>query len=391
MRLLVITNRYPVSDADSASPFVRDFCYALIEAGCRLKVLTPHYPEEDLRHDPWLVRFPWADSDRVIGQLSLREPSGLARVVRAITAGRRATLELARTWKPDFALALWALPSGYWARAAAAKLGVRYGVWCLGSDIQVWGRRPLVRNLVRSVLRRADLRYADGYALAAETEQLAGLSCAFLPSLRRLPDAPGEPLRHPWSKKRYFLFLGRLSADKGVLDLLDAAARLEGGPEFGIVFAGIPDRGLDLPAQIAARRLERTCHAIGHLEASELRSWIGHAEAVLLPSHHDSIPLVFGEAVQAGTPVICSDLPDFTAVLQRYRLGTTVPVRRPDALAAALARFVAPEAFQRERSRFLADFSPASAALRFLGDVRVLRGVPASAPEAPRVREAVHA
>ena len=370
MRLLVITNRYPMDDSDDASPFVRDFCVALRAEGCDLRVLTPHYPHKGPVRDPWLSRFAWVRSDRVLGQLSLFNPADLYKAAVAVVAGKKAALALARQFSPDFTLALWALPSGYWALQVALRLGVPYGVWCLGSDIQVWGRRPILKGFVRRVLRHAKLRYADGFALAAETALLGPGTCAFLPTMRRLPESRDQEMPHPEAGRRYFLFLGRLSPEKGVLDLLDAAARLDAATEFGIVFAGIPDGRVNVEGEIAQRRLERICHYAGHLEGRELLSWLCHAEAVVLPSHRDSIPLVLGEAVQVGTPVLCSDLPDFTAVLARYRVGATFPARRPDLLARALVHYLPPDNYAAERIRFLADFSPEGAARRVLADVR---------------------
>ena len=390
MRLLIITNRYPVDDTDSASPFVRDFCLALQAEGCELRVLTPYYPHAGAARDPWVSRFAWASSDRVLGQLSLYNPADLCKAIVAVAAGKKAALALAREFSPDFTLALWALPSGYWANVVAERLGVRYGVWCLGSDIQVWGQRPILKNFVRRVLRHATLRYADGFALAAQTVLLGGEACAFLPTMRRLPLANPQSAEHPQAGRRYFLFLGRLSPEKGVLDVLDAAARLDAATEFSIVFAGIPDPRIDIAAEISRRGLLRICHYAGCLEGAQLGSWLNHADAVVLPSHRDSIPLVLGEAVQAGTPVICSDLPDFTAVLARYNVGTSLPVGRPDLLATALTGFLAPEHYPAERARFLADFSPAGAARRVLADIgAALRGVSA-APAGSRSEAPAH-
>jgi glycosyltransferase involved in cell wall biosynthesis len=369
MRIAIITNRYPMDSDDTASPFVSDFCHALSQRDCELRVLTPFYPPARAERDPWVRRFRWSDSDRVLGQLPLSEIGGLWKAACALYTGRTASAELVREFRPEFVLALWALPSGWWARHAAQTEGVPYGVWCLGSDIQVWGRKAIARGVIRGVLQGARLVYADGFALADETARLAGRPCGFLPTLRTLAIQTANDMPHPLSGRRYFLFLGRLAADKGVLDLLDAARLL--GPTFDhkIMLAGQSDPALDVTAEISRREIASVCTYVGRLDENQLQAYLSNAEAVILPSHHDSIPLVFGEAMQMGTPVICSDLPDFSEVLSRYKVGMTVRAKDPSALATALRSFEPPAAIKGEAERFVRDFSPQAAAERLLADL----------------------
>jgi glycosyltransferase involved in cell wall biosynthesis len=385
----LVTNRYPVDPNDVASPFVRDFCLALQARGVDVRVITPYYPTGRPERDAWVERFRWADSERVLSQLSCYNPRDLLNIGKAVWAGHRATQAMVSTFRPDCILALWALPSGWWARTAARKLGIPYGVWCLGTDIQVWGRRPGARRLIHNILRRAAHVYADGFALASETQTLAGRACDFMPSFRQLGNGGKTRPDHPQNGERYYLFVGRLSRAKGVLDLL-AAARLLGSPtDFKIVLAGFADPGLDVQREIQRHGVEDTCRFVGALLPERLFAYLRYAHAVVIPSHRDSIPLVLGEALQAGKPVLCADLPDLCVLLHRYRVGSVFQAGDAQSLANNLKSFKIPRNLTAEIARFLADFSPAAAAERFCADF--FPDAVAGDPPPPVRKEAVHA
>jgi glycosyltransferase involved in cell wall biosynthesis len=361
LKLAIVTNRYPRDDDDVASPFVHHVCQALVDRGVELHVLTPSYGGGPDR-DPWITRFEWAESDRVFGQLSLRRPADLRKILQGLKAGRAATSAFLNEFKPDFALALWALPSGWWLMHGAQAAGVPYAVWCLGSDIQLWGKRWGVRGLIRRILRGASHIFADGYALAKDTAALSGRDCDFLPTMRvfaaaeesesdaRLPDQP------------YFLYYGRLCRDKGVVDLLDAVALLPKNSTVRVVLAGVAEPGFDTAGLIEARGIGSLCTVMGELTPKDITASVRRATAVVLPSHRDSIPLVLGESVQLGTPVLCSDLPDLCDLLARYQLGSVFTGGNTEALCRALQTYKSPSRFSSDAARFLDDFSPARAA-----------------------------
>jgi glycosyltransferase involved in cell wall biosynthesis len=243
--------------------------------------------------------------------------------------------------------------------------------------------------LIRGILSGAAHVYADGFALATETEAMAGRPCGFLPSLRQLGNGGKTRPEHPQNGERYFLYVGRLSRAKGVIDLLAAARLLGSETDFKIVLAGFADPGLDVPREIRRHGLEHICRYVGALLPESLSAYLRHATAVVIPSHRDSIPLVLGEALQAGKPVLCADLPDLCAVLNRYRVGSVFQGGNVQSLADSLKSFKTPRNLTAEIARFLADFSPAAAAAQFVADF--LPDAVAGDPPAPARKEAVHA
>ena len=107
---------------------------------------------------------------------------------------------------------------------------------------------------------------------------------------------------------RYFLFVGRLIAEKGVLDLLDAYAMLapELRTQISFVFAGDGIARSELQRRAAAIK-PGTVQVAGFLQREALAVFYALAEAFVFPTHSDPWGLVVNEAMACGLPVICSN------------------------------------------------------------------------------------
>jgi len=131
-----------------------------------------------------------------------------------------------------------------------------------------------------------------------------------------------DELRLP---QRYLLFVGTTQPRKGLDVLLDAhQAELDLPP---LVLAGPAGWG---PPPATSSRV----HTVGYLEEEVLRSVIAGATALVLPSRDEGFGLPLIEAMAAGTPVVCSNLPPLREVAGGH--ATLVPPGDVAALAAAL-------------------------------------------------------
>ena len=128
MNLLLITNRYPKNADDPAAPFVPDFVNALEGQGTRVVVLTPLYGRGSNGEESEVYRFRFGqrDSDSPIGSWNVFSPRTWWRIHRFIQAGEKATDQLIERFSFDHILALWALPSGWFAHHAARKWKIPY-------------------------------------------------------------------------------------------------------------------------------------------------------------------------------------------------------------------------------------------------------------------------
>ncbi|SYZ74168.1 putative Group 1 glycosyl transferase [Candidatus Zixiibacteriota bacterium] len=331
-KLLIITNRFPAGPDDPASPFIYDFKMALKRRGISCDIITPYYrPHRDdtryLNND--IHRFDWSDGTTVISQLPLYDPRSWLKIRRYLSHCHAASATLLQKNEYSAILALWALPSGYIARKLFRRFGVPYSVWALGSDINNWARRPLLKKMITDILKDASALYADGYELAAKTETLAGKSCRFLPSYHAIDieSAGGLP------GEKYFLCLGRLEKEKGIFDLLDAFLLFSRNhPEWRLYFVGSGRATETLRKRINSYRLDDRVRCTGYLERKAANRLLLQCRAIIIPSHSDSLPLTFGEAMQAGRPVIASEIGDMPLFIDKYRVGLHYPVGNIEAL-----------------------------------------------------------
>lgn len=124
----------------------------------------------------------------------------------------------------------------------------------------------------------------------------------------------------------YLLFVGTAQPRKGLDVLLQAHATGAGLPP--LVLAGPPGWGpaLSVPPRV---------RVLGYLPEAALRAVVAGARALVLPSSEEGFGLPVLEAMAAGIPVVCSDLPALREV--SGGLATLVPPGDPSALARALA------------------------------------------------------
>ncbi|MGH3754361.1 MAG: glycosyltransferase family 4 protein [Pseudonocardiaceae bacterium] len=139
--------------------------------------------------------------------------------------------------------------------------------------------------------------------------------------------APAEALRTRLGlPPQYLLFVGAAQPRKGLDVLLDAHASQPGLAP--LVLAGPAGWG---PARTASSRVR----TVGYLDDADLRCVVAGATALVLPSRDEGFGLPVLEAMAAGVPVVCSDLPALREVAGG--LAMLVPPGDPAALAAALA------------------------------------------------------
>jgi glycosyltransferase involved in cell wall biosynthesis len=107
---------------------------------------------------------------------------------------------------------------------------------------------------------------------------------------------------------RFFLFVGRLVAEKGIFDLLNAYGALapELRKEMGLVFVGDGAARSTLLQRAAAINPGRI-QMVGFAQREQLSAYYALADVFVFPTHTDPWGLVVNEAMACGLPVISSD------------------------------------------------------------------------------------
>jgi glycosyltransferase involved in cell wall biosynthesis len=139
------------------------------------------------------------------------------------------------------------------------------------------------------------------------------------------------------------LFVGRLTSDKGIPELMEAFLRLDKQlPDVRLVLAGCFEDEDPLPAH-TRRCIETHPHVIFAGAVHDIAPYYAMADVVVLPSHREGLPTVVLEAQAAAKPVIGASATGIVDLIKDGETGLLFPVGDAPALAKALERLITDE------------------------------------------------
>jgi glycosyltransferase involved in cell wall biosynthesis len=241
MKVVVLTTSYPRFPGDNAGVFIEQAVERVCRAGVQVEVVAPTRSYgvaygagvvENVRRRPWRA----AALPVLAGEMA--------------RAARRASKDA------DLVHAHW-LPTGLIALATRRPFVLHLH----GTDVELARRAPAA---ARAILRRARVVVAVSNALAESAGALGARDVRVIPNGVHVPDEITEEATPP-----EVLFAGRLSPEKGILELMAAA---NGHP---LVVAG------DGPLR------QRVPQALGFVARSELERLYGRAAVVACPSRRE--------------------------------------------------------------------------------------------------------
>jgi glycosyltransferase involved in cell wall biosynthesis len=190
----------------------------------------------------------------------------------------------------------------------------------------------------RTVLTKATLIAGVAPGIASRTSHLSSCAVTIRPMLDVSVSEAFERPEHEWTNKPFMLlFVGRLEAQKGVPELLEAARILEsrrvdfrltlvGG---GVLFerltrkeADIPWHRIDLKGTIGDR--------------TELMREYRRHHVFVLPTHHEGFPRVLYEAMLNSVTTVTTMVGGIPSVMRDRVNCLAIPVGAPHALADVL-------------------------------------------------------
>jgi alpha-maltose-1-phosphate synthase len=170
-------------------------------------------------------------------------------------------------------------------------------------------------------------------------------------------------------REPYVLFVGRITDQKGIFHLLEAAPKLPPGVQV-VLCASAPDTP-EIEARLKRALPEHSNVVwIGEMiPVDEVVQLYSHAAVFVCPSVYEPFGLINLEAMACETPVVASGVGGILEVVEDGKTGVLVEPGRPDALAVAIRALLEdPErgrALGRAgRQRVEAHFSWASVASR---------------------------
>lgn len=219
-------------------------------------------------------------------------------------------------FKPEAILNYFVYPEGCAAVSLHERLGVPVVLGVIGSDVN---RIP---DRVTSWHTQRALRRADGViAVSEQTRQKAvalgarenrtwtvSLGCD-LEIFRPIDQKLARERLSISNEMELIVFVGWISKTKGVLELLDAVARLAHRRQrlkVALIGEGALSEQIAIRAQ--AGSLQGRVLMPGALTSKEIALWMSAADVFCLPSHAEGSPNAVIEALSCGTPVVATDV-----------------------------------------------------------------------------------
>lgn len=303
MRVVVLTTSYPRDGEDFRGRFVADSVTQLRARGLDVAVVGPGAFRDfglaeggiaaGIRQKPWLA------------------PALLSSMVAAT---RRASRDA------DLVHAHW-LQLGL----VAMLSGRPYVVTLHGTDVELARRSE---RLSRFILQRARGVVCVSQALAESARSLGAVDPKVIPNGVDLPLEIGPETPPP-----HVLFAGRLSAEKGVEELIEATV------------------GLDVRIVGDGPLRDRIPAATGFVSRDELSRLYTGAAVVCCPSRREGFGMVAAEALAHGRPVVASRVGGLVDLVKHRETGLLVPPGDPAALRSALEELLADEDLRAELGR----------------------------------------
>ncbi len=361
MKIAIFTHNFPsdAKDLNNAGIFVFNIAEELSKKN-KVWVFCPHESKHSISKIGKVNVF-WfrRGTKNQLGSVNLKNPVGLINLslffLRAFTV---IPSYIKKTNRPDVCIAMWAWPSGLFALVVKKIYKVPYIIWALGSDINKYSKMPFMGWLIRSILQNADMLYADGIELTKDVENISSENCEFLPSSTKVESIKVNRNNHD---KIVISFLGRMESVKGpdilVGALIDIKNKLT---DFEINMIGDGSMFDDLKKKIEDNNLEKYITFWNSDRARNMKL-IAQSDWIVIPSRGDSIPLIFSEAMKLKVPVLASNLPDISFLLEKYKVGYTFKTENSSDLGRLILTLkkhkTQRETFVKNTSKAAKDFS----------------------------------
>ena len=134
-----------------------------------------------------------------------------------------------------------------------------------------------------------------------------------------------------------FCFIGRIVADKGIHELIEAFERLAAENKgVKLVLLGPFERHLDPLDKWAEDRINNNDQIIWIDFKTDVRPYFIMSDIFVFPSHREGFPNVVMQAGAMGLPSIVSDINGCSEIIEEGENGTIIPVKNAEALYKAM-------------------------------------------------------
>jgi len=161
-----------------------------------------------------------------------------------------------------------------------------------------------------------------------------------------------EEVRKAWAvppDAHLLLSVGRLSPEKGHLDLIDAINELRDMPvsrRFHLLIVGSGSEQSAIQQKIEHLRLGGLVTLAG--QQHDMRPYYTAADIVVLPSHSEGSPNVLLEAMAAGIPAVATSVGGIPEIATNEQTALLVEGKNPPVMAKAILRLLEDERLRQQ-------------------------------------------
>jgi len=388
MNVLFLTHSFPRSEGDAAGSFILRLAVALRGEDVSVRVVAPAapgFPASEEIEGVTVERFRYAprryEKLAYTGNMATDVASSWTAkfaLVGFLGADFLHAVRARRSFEPEVVHAHWWFPNGVVGTWVARLAGIPLVTTLHGTDVRLARAVGVAKPLFGHVLEHSAAVTTVSRYLKDETEALLP---GVHPTVAPMPVA--TDLFGPGGSRdgQRLLFVGRLTAQKGLEHLLHALALMRAQASLDIVGDGPNRAALEQLAQQLGVVSRIRWH--GQLSQSQLPALYQRATAVVVPSIDEGLGLVAVEALLCETPVVAFDSGGLRDVVQHDKTGLLVKPGDRAALAETLDNLLARDGRGADLGRAgrlyaLSAFAPESAARRYAGIYRQVLGANAS-------------
>jgi glycosyltransferase involved in cell wall biosynthesis len=338
LRLCFVCGEYPPGAHGGIGTCIQVLGRALVRAGHSVRVIGVYPAGQPGASE---------EEDHGVRVWRLPEPSYPGGWIKARWQLYRTIAGWARSGDVDLIeVTDWRGPAAWWPRLAVPVVTRVHGsASFLARELHAAGSRSDFW-LERASLRRADSWCSPSRYAAEGTRQTFGLATeprAILPN----PVELLEPLARPRSPGANVVFAGTLTANKGVLSLIDAWSRVlrERGDARLQVYGkdGRTATGGSMEAHLRARlepMVRSTVRFHGHVPRDVLRDALATADVAVFPSYSEAFGLAPFEALAQSCPIVYTRRGPGPELLREGYEALLVDPDDPKDIAAAITRIL---------------------------------------------------
>lgn len=341
----ILTHNYLLDKGKrkNAGVFVYDFNHALVKTlGKTVPLLFYNFEgKKSLNNRKSDVTIFTPDGiSKKPGNWNRYSPLSLYYFLKTMHDAKIQTESFVKKKKISFLLACWALPSGLIAYHIKKQLGIPYAIWCLGSDITLFTKIPILKTMIVRSLLNASIIFVNSHSLGLEVTKITGRKTIFLPAVTEFEEKTTKILSRK-KKTYYLLYVGRLEKVKGI-DILIKSLTFINPSDYNIVLwiGGEGSLSNTIRQQVAQAKFAHTVEILGNLNQEKVSAYMNSADLLIIPSRNESLPLVLIEAGKLGLPSVVTDVGDSARFVQKHSAGIITKPNNPNSLAAGISQAI---------------------------------------------------